>query len=146
MMYFLNLPVRIGIGGWVISTYGLLMVLFLSIAVCIVTMGGQITIMVTDCVQGLLSYPFYAVIVFWIIWRFSWNGEIVPVLQDTPPGKSMLNPFDVSRLTTFNLFYVSVGLFSSIFNRMAWSGSQGYNAAARNAHELFIKSCTAFVI
>ena len=135
MMYFLNLPVRVSIGGWVLSTYGLLMVLFLSIAVCIVTMGGQITIMVTDCVQGLLSYPFYAVIVFWIIWRFSWNGEIVPVLQDTPPGKSMLNPFDVSRLTTFNLFYVSVGLFSSIFNRMAWSGSQGYNAAARNAHE-----------
>ena len=135
MMYFLNLPVHFYIGGWKFSTFGLLMLIFLGIAVFIVTMGGQITIMVTDCVQGLLSYPFYAVVVAYIIYRFSWDGEIIPALLDRPPGKSMLNPYDVSKLSTFNLFYVFVGVFSSVFNRMAWSGTQGYNAAAKNAHE-----------
>ncbi|MBO4491420.1 MAG: sodium:panthothenate symporter [Lentisphaeria bacterium] len=135
MMYFLDLPVHFYVGGWKFSTFGLLMLMFLGVAVFIVTMGGQITIMVTDCVQGLLSYPFYAIIVAYIIYRFSWNGEIIPSLLDRPEGKSMLNPYDVSKLSTFNLFYVFVGIFSSVFNRMAWSGSQGYNAAARNAHE-----------
>ncbi|MBQ6596234.1 MAG: sodium:panthothenate symporter [Lentisphaeria bacterium] len=135
LMYFLDLPVHFYIGGWKFSTFGLLMLIFLSIAVWIVTMGGQITIMVTDCVQGLISYPFYAVIVAYIIYRFSWDGEIIPALMNRPPGKSMLNPYDVSKLSTFNLFYVFVGVFSSVFNRMAWSGSQGYNAAAKNAHE-----------
>ena len=135
MMYFLNLPVHFYIGGWKFSTFGLLMLIFLGIAVFIVTMGGQITIMVTDCVQGLLSYPFYAVVVAYIIYRFSWDGEIIPALLNRPPGKSMLNPYDVSKLSTFNLFYVFVGVFSSVFNRMAWSGTQGYNAAAKNAHE-----------
>ena len=135
MMYFLDLPVHFYVGGWKISTFGLLMLIFLSIAVWIVTMGGQITIMVTDCVQGLLSYPFYAIIVVYVIYRFSWNGEIIPALMNRPPGESMLNPYDVSKLSTFNLFFVFVGVFSSVFNRMAWSGSQGYNAAAKNAHE-----------
>ena len=135
IMYFLGLPAYFYIGDWKFSTFGLLMLFLLGLAVWIVTMGGQITIMVTDCVQGLVSYPLYAVIVAYIFYRFSWNGEMVPALMNRAPGESMLNPYDIENLRTFNLFYVFVGIFSTVFNRMAWSGTQGYNAAAANAHE-----------
>ena len=135
IIYFLNLPLYFYIGGFKFSTFVLLMLLFLSVAVWIVTMGGQITIMVTDCVQGLASYPLYALVVIYLIYRFSYYNEVVPVLMDRPEGMSMLNPYDVGKMRTFNLFYVFVGIFSSIFTRLTWSGSQGYKAAARNAHE-----------
>ena len=135
LMYFLDLPTFFYIGTWRFSTFGIIMLFCLGLAVWIITQGGQVTIMVTDCVQGLVSYPLYAIIVVYIFWRFSWDGEIVPTLMDRAPGTSMLNPYDVYKLRDFNLFYVGVGIFSSVFNRMAWSGNQGYNAAAKNAHE-----------
>ena len=135
LVYFCDLPLQTNILGLVFPTFGLVMALLLGLAVLVACMGGQITIMVTDCVQGLLSYPMYAIIVGYIIFRFSWFNELAPSLLDRPPGKSMLNPFDISGLRDFNLFYIAVGIFSSILGRMSWSGTQGYNAAAKDAHE-----------
>ena len=131
LVYFCDLPLQTNIFGVIFPTFGLVMALLLGIAV----LGGQITIMVTDCVQGLLSYPMYAIIVGYIILRFSWFDELAPTLLDRPAGKSMLNPFDISGLRDFNLFYVAVGIFGGILGRMSWSGTQGYNAAAKDAHE-----------
>ena len=135
LIYFLELPLSLDIGGLIVPTFGLVMAIFLLVALIIVSMGGQITIMVTDCIQGILSYPLYAIIVVYILFQYSWFDDMAPALLDRPEGQSMLNPFDTSKLRDFNLFYIMVGIFSSVFNRMSWSGSQGYNAAALNAHE-----------
>lgn len=135
IIYYCDFPQYFDFLGMTWSTFHMVMLVFLSVAVVVVTMGGQITVMVCDCVQGLLNYPLMAIVVIAILLRFSWFGDMAPALLDREPGKSMLNPFDVYNLRTFNLFYVFVGIVSSVFNRMAWSGSQGYNTAALNAHE-----------
>ncbi len=135
IVYYCNLPIAFEFAGFVWPTFHVLMAIFLSIAVLIVTRGGQITVMVCDCVQGLLNYPLMGLIVVAILLQFSWDQDMAPALLDREPGMSMLNPFDVHRLRTFNLFFVFVGIISNVFNRMAWSGTQGYNAAALNAHE-----------
>lgn len=135
LVYFCDLPLQVNAWGISLPTYALAMAFFLGLAVLIACMGGQITIMVTDCIQGLISYPIYAIIVLYIMLRFSWFKEMAPTLLDRPEGMSMLNPFDISRLRDFNLFYVAVGVFGSVLARMTWSGTQGYNGAARNAHE-----------
>ena len=135
LIYFLDLPTSLTVGGWEFPTFGVIMAVFLGIAVFIISLGGQVTIMVTDCVQGLLSYPMYCILVFFILWKFSWSGDMAPALLNQPPGKSFLNPYDTAQLRDFNIFYVAVGMFSSIINRMSWSGTQGYSAAAINAHE-----------
>ncbi|MBN2642307.1 MAG: hypothetical protein JXR78_11680 [Victivallales bacterium] len=135
IIYYCDIPQHFDFLGMTWSSFHLVMLLFLSIAVIVVTRGGQITVMVCDCVQGLLNYPLMAIVVVAILLNFSWFDDMAPALLDRAPGKSMLNPFDVSKLRTFNLFYVFVGIIGSVFNRMAWSGTQGYNAAALNAHE-----------
>lgn len=135
VVYYCNLPVHTEALGMVFPTFALLMAAFLGLAVLISTLGGQVTSMVTDCVQGLLSYPIYVAIVVFILLRFSWFGDLAPVITDRPAGESMINPFDITALRDFNLFYVIVGLLGNVINRMSWSGTQGYNAAARNAHE-----------
>jgi solute:Na+ symporter, SSS family len=135
LIYYCDLPLKVTFLGLTFPTMGVVMAIFLTVAVIIVNAGGQITIMVTDCIQGLLSYPLYAIVVIYLLMKFSWSQEMAPALLDRPPGMSLLNPFDISKLRDFNLFFVLVGVISSVFNRMSWSGSQGYNAAALNAHE-----------
>ena len=135
LIYYCDLPLETSLFGWVFPTFALVMALFLSAAVIVVSLGGQITIMVTDCILGILSYPLYAIVVIAILVKFSWSGDMAPTLLDRPAEESMLNPFDIDKLRDFNMFYILVGLFSTVFNRMAWSGTQGYNAAAVNAHE-----------
>ena len=135
LIYFLDLPIFTNIFGWHFPTFGLLMAGFLTLAVLVACLGGQITIMVTDCIQGILSYPMYLIVVIAIFWKMSYYSDIAPILLDQPQGRSFLSPYDISQLRTFNLFYILVGVFSTVLNRMAWNSSQGYNAAALNAHE-----------
>ncbi len=135
LIYFLKLPLHINIFGWACPTFALTMLFCLGIALLIALAGGQVTIMVTDCVQGLLSYPMYLLVVFYIWYRFSWTGEMVPALMARPAGESFLNPYDISQLRDFNLFYVLVGIFSLFTSRMSWGGSMGYFGAAKSAHE-----------
>lgn len=134
-IYFCDLPLEVSILGMTFPTFGLIMMIFLSLAVIIVCMGGQITIMVTDCIQGILSYPFYAIVVGYLVIQYSYFGDMAPALMQRPDGYSMVNPFDIEKLRDFNIFYVIVGILNSTLNRMSWSGTQGYNAAAINAHE-----------
>ena len=63
-IYFCGLPVHYHIPGipWEISTFATVMLIDLGIAVWLVTMGGQVTIMVTDCVQGMFCTAAFVVV------------------------------------------------------------------------------------
>lgn len=135
LIYFCDLPLHVDLLGLSLPTFGLLMAAFLSLAVFIVSLGGQITIMVTDCVQGILGYPLYAIILVYLLIHFSWTHDIAPTLLDRPTGESLLNPFAIEKLRSFNLFFILTGILANVVNRMSWSGNQGYNVAALNAHE-----------
>ena len=135
LVYFLGLPLTFRFLGTTWSTYGVVMFCFLAVALIIACLGGQVTIMVTDCVQGLLSYPMFVVVVAYFFYRFSWTGEMAPSLMCRAPGESFLNPYDTENLRDFNLFYVLCGIVTVFLNRMSWGGSSGYNGAAKSAHE-----------
>jgi len=135
LVYFCDLPQKIDFLGYAWPTFAVLMALFLTIAVTITCLGGQLTIMTSDCVMGILSYPMYLAVAISIFIGFSWWNDIAPTLLDRPPGKSMLNPFDVGQLRDFNLFFVLVGILGGAYSVLSWSGGQGFNAAAKNAHE-----------
>lgn len=135
LIYFLDLPIHVSLFGFQFPTFILTMLAFLGFALFIALMGGQVTIMTTDCVQGLLSYPMYGFIVVYLLFRFSWDTDLLPILSARPPGESFLNPYDVENLRDFNLFYVFCGIVGMFLNRMSWGGTSGYNGAALNAHE-----------
>ena len=134
MMYFLHLPVSWSLFGFPVSTFATIMLIALALACFIACAGGQITIMVTDCVQGILSYPIYLLIAVFFLLKFSWWNDLLPAITARPEGASFLNPFDTGDLRDFNIFFVVSGLLSTFLMRLSW-GSRGYDSAAKNAHE-----------
>src|SRR5215212_3055673 len=92
-IYFLNLPGAVHIAEFTVSTFAVIMFCYLLITVFLVTIGGQVTLMVTDCVEGVLSHLIYVAIVVAVLCIVSWS-EIVEVMSSRPPGHSWINPFD----------------------------------------------------
>ena len=91
-VYFLGLPTDLTILGISVPTFMLLMALFLSINLIITLVGGLITLMITDCLEGIISQIFYLIIIFSLLSIFSWS-QISNVLEHRPAGQSLLNPF-----------------------------------------------------
>ncbi|MBC2595224.1 sodium:proline symporter [Ruficoccus amylovorans] len=133
-VYFLGLPPELDLGFMALPTYIPLMGFFLSITLLLTISGGLITVMVTDCLEGMLSQLFYIVIIAALLLLFSWD-EISTVLASREAGHSMLNPFDASSVKDFNVWYVLMTILLGVYGTMAWQNASSYNAAALTPHE-----------
>jgi solute:Na+ symporter, SSS family len=133
-IYFLDLPTTLHVFGLAIPTFLLIIIVCLTLAISIICMGGTLAMVITDAIQGMFCFPLVVVFIFFILYHFSWNNEIVPVMMDRVQGESFINPYDVSKLRDFNLFFVVILIFNSIFHRASWIGA-GLSSAAKNPHE-----------
>ena len=133
-IYFLDLPHTLHIGGLVIPTFMLIIIICLTVAIGLICMGGTLALIITDAIQGMICFPLIAIFVIFILYKFSWSSEIIPVMMDRVQGESFVNPYDISKLRDFNLFFVVITIFNTVIHRASWIGS-GSSTAARNPHE-----------
>ncbi|MEN8254459.1 MAG: hypothetical protein ABFR33_03210 [Verrucomicrobiota bacterium] len=133
-VYYCGFPETMAMGGFAVPTFAVVMAVLLSIALILVLVGGQLTNMVSDCLQGIFSYAMYLIIAGALLVAFKWE-QISTALLDRPTGESMLNPFDTANVSDFNIWFVMIGIFSAVYTFMAWQGNQGYNCAAKSPHE-----------
>jgi SSS family solute:Na+ symporter len=135
MVYFLGLPPETDLFGWIVPTYLLLMGGFLSLCILTTTLGGQITILLTDCAEGMFSQVFYILIAIVLFFTFFNWADTKATLLDTQPGHSLVNPFDSMGLTDFNLWFVAMALMLRIYGTMAWQNSHAFNSSAATPHD-----------
>ncbi|MDD3886286.1 MAG: hypothetical protein PHI35_05405 [Victivallaceae bacterium] len=133
-IYFLGLPHRVDLFGMSLPVYGLLVAGLLLIALLIIFPAGRVSLLITDSLQGLMSYPIFLVFTIFVLVNISWFSDTVPVMLDRAAGESFINPMDVSKLRDFNVFALIVTLTGTILNRAAWIGNDTTNSA-RNPHE-----------
>ncbi|MBQ9804691.1 MAG: sodium:panthothenate symporter [Lentisphaeria bacterium] len=133
-IYFFNWPRTVEICGVEISTFAIVMLVCLFLAIYIICIGGTLACVVTDALQGMFMYPILFVFVIFVLCKFDWNQEIVPVMMDRVADESFLNPFDIENLRDFNVFFLIVTLWSTVFHRASWIGAAA-STAARSPHE-----------
>lgn len=148
-IYFLGLPYHSNLLGLQVPTLPLLMAAYLSISCSLIFFGGQVTLMVTDCVEGLFTHLVYIIIIVVLMWMIPWNdvrevltGQPPPNATPAqveamaiPPGHSPVNPFDAFAVRNFNPIYTLMGILTMAYYVMVWQGGHGFRAAARTPHE-----------
>ena len=143
-IYFLGLPSHLKVPAlnlglfstpaWQIPTFMLLTFLILTVALSIICMGGTLALVITDTIQGMFCYPLLVVFVVFILCKFNWSTEIVPIMRDRIAGESFLDPYDIENMREFNPFQVGVSIVLLIVNRAVWIGACN-SSAAKTAHE-----------
>ncbi|MBE6392283.1 MAG: sodium:panthothenate symporter, partial [Lentisphaerae bacterium] len=133
-IYYFGLPQYFKVFGIEFPTFNVLIILCLTMAIGIICMGGTLALVITDSIQGMFCYPIMAIFVGFVLYKFSWNDQIIPVLTDRVTNQSFLDPYDISELRDFNLFFVGVGLITTVVNRGAWTGA-GNSTSAKSPHE-----------
>jgi SSS family solute:Na+ symporter len=133
-VYFCGLPEHLPILGLAVPTFGILMVIFLTVALILVLGGGQLTILVTDSVQAIFSYILFGVVAVTILLLFS-QDQMTYVLEHRPSGESFINPWDIDKLQDFNIWFWLIGAIGGIYSMMAWQGGHAFNASAASPLE-----------
>lgn len=136
IIYFCGLPPTFHILGIPIhfSTFASVMALDLGLALLFVNMGGQISVMVTECVQGIFSNIAFLIIVGCVLLIVPWP-HIIQALNTAPPNASMLNPYHTSQVKDFNFWFYFIGILGAFYGYMSWQGGSGFNSSAKSPHE-----------
>jgi len=133
-VYFLALPQSVRIFGLACPTNVLIMAAYLSCALTMMLVGGQITLLVTDCLEGILSHLVWVVVIVAIFCVISWS-QMRGVLTHTPPGNSLVNPFDQNKTKDYNVWYAMMLLATTVYGTMAVQKDNSFSSAARTPHE-----------
>ncbi len=131
---FLGVPATVNLFGYSVMTYIPVMAVLLSITVYLTISGGLVSVMITTCLEGMISQIFYLVIIISLVCIFPWSS-ISQVLSDQPVGRSLINPFQSGALKDFNLTYVLMAVWVSVYGTMAWQNQSALNSAGLTPHE-----------
>lgn len=134
LVYFTGLPPELHWVGWTIPTIAPVMAFMLSLALLLTLSGGQVTVMITDFLQGQVVNLVMLAMVCALFTQISW-AELIQGLQTAPEGQSKLNPFKQADIPDFNVWFFMISAFIQVYAFKAWQGSQGYNASAKTPHE-----------
>ena len=133
-IYMLGIPMSFTFLGIEWNTFPVMMFFLLVLALLLIWPGGRISLLVTDALQGLMSYPIFVIMTCFILSELSWNNDIAPVLINRVSGESFINPNDIQSLRDFNLFALIVLITSRILNRGAWIGNDT-SGSGKTPHE-----------
>lgn len=136
LIYFCGLPDQFAIPGThlVLGTYPVIMAADLGLALVFVNSGGQISVMITECAQGMIACFAYLAIAIAAILLIPW-GHALTALHTASAESSMLNPYHTAQVADFNVWYYVISIFISTYGYKTWLGGQGFMTSARNPHE-----------
>jgi len=129
LVYYMHLPETTWVGGLGFATWQLVALAYMGVSVLFVLTGGAISVLISNCLEGMFSLVGYLIIIFALLFIFGW-GHIVETLTAQPPGKSMVNPFDMKDTQDFNIWFILISLVQAV-----WAPQPINASSAKSPHE-----------
>ena len=133
-IYFCGLPETIYFQGFPISIFFLIMLILVGTSLLFCLLGGQVTLIVTDFIQGTFVNIILVVIAYVILAKFDWS-QIFEAYASAGNGEALLHPFRTKGVSQFNIFYFAIQFFFLFYNVLSWNPSAVQNCSAKSAHE-----------
>ena len=134
LIYFCGLPLSFEIIGINIPTFPVVMVVILSISLYFVFTGGQIAVLLTDFIQGVVANVGFIAIIIFCLMFVNWD-QIYQAVITAPKDASLINPYKTSKTPDFNFWFFLINVVGLIYTKLSWQGQQGFNSSAKSAHE-----------
>lgn len=134
LVYFCGLPLSIRAWGVAIPTVAVVMLVLLSATLVLTLSGGMVSVMIVDFLQAQFVNIAFVVVGVVLCCTFDWM-HVAITLRQTPPGRSLVDPFDQTNVSSFNVWFFAIFAFKAFYNRLGWQSSQGFNCAAKSPHE-----------
>lgn len=131
---FCNLPETFNYLGYTIPIFDFLMITLIAATWFFTFMGGQVTVMVTDFLQGIVCLFIFLTIFAFLMFKFPWS-EIMEGVSYAPADRSLIHPFKIQGLDTYNVTYFVWIAVGSLFLWPVHSMQGPTNSSAKNAHE-----------
>ena len=142
LMTFCQIPDSVYWLGVNWNLWAILLAFCIGLGVLFGAFGGQIAIMVTDFMQGVLCNVAFVIFIFFIFKLGEWDTsggfvswEQISSALEKGEGISQINPFENTKVRDFNIWYYLIGFVALFYGRGGWQGSAGYAAAAKSPHE-----------
>jgi solute:Na+ symporter, SSS family len=133
-IFFCGLPLSWNVLGVTVSSFPVVMFAFLSIALYFVFAGGQVAVLITEFIQGILTNAVFLTIVVICLFLVNWD-QIFQAVTTVGANESLINPYHAQGVKDYNFWYFLIGMVGVIYTKMSWQGTQGYNSSAKSAHE-----------
>ena len=90
------------------------MIILMGMSLYFALTGGQISVIVTDCLEGVISSILWLVIAGFLICAIS-VSQIRTVMLSGPVGGSYVDPFDIGLRSDFNGSFVFFALLLNLY-------------------------------
>ena len=132
---FCGFPPEFHLLGLTIPVYPIVVIVLIGTALFFTFMGGQISVLITDFWQGVFTTAVVFIIGAYLWFTIPWEHITEAMKIVSHPGKSYINPFDISDMKDFNISYYLLNMLMGLYGYYAWQGGSGYNSSALTPHD-----------
>jgi SSS family solute:Na+ symporter len=131
---YCGLPTVFPLAGVQVPTILPVMIVLVGSAVAICLWGGQLTIIVTDFVQGLFVDLVLIAIMFVIYKMFTWD-QWAEAFGSAANAQALLHPYQSEDSGEFNTWFFLIFIYLMFYMVISWAPNTIQVSSARDAHE-----------